>query len=157
MKIMNGEVNRATLAARALIEYAHPVTRAGLPMPIQIRLMRLEKVLRERALELQQLRDAMLKRYGWQGKPDRDSELYPAFRKEEGDMALAETDVPDELMIPLAQLRVRDENQELVEVECAMTVYLGPLLLIDEIYHDDPERAARKPPTPRSGKARKAR
>lgn len=130
-KIQNGEVNRAILATRQLIEYAHPVTRAGLQFPMQIRLMRLEKLLRERAMELQQLKDEMVKRYGWKGKPDRDSEFYPAYREEENKLALEETDVPDELMISLAQLKVRDENQELADIECPMVVYLGPLLSID--------------------------
>jgi hypothetical protein len=130
-KISNGEVGRAMLAARALIEYGHPVTRAGLPLHVQVRLMRLEKTLRERAQELQGLGEQLRKRYGFGRKPDKDSDHYPAYREEEVALIQAESEVPDELLIPMAELRVRDEEQDLVEVECPMVVYLGPLLVIE--------------------------
>lgn len=152
--IKNEAIPLARRAIRALQEYEHPVTRAGIRQATALKFMALERLLRERAADVEERFNELVRKYGELRNPDepdsvsvaKDSPKRPAFNREVRELNQVELEVPDRLAVLLSELRVRDENGELVEVECGRIADLGDLLIVaEEEAEAEPETNGHKP------------
>ena len=140
-KITNAEVGLARRALRALLDYEHPKTRNGLRQAVVLQIRAMERELRPHAEAYQESFNALVKRYGTSkdgsGSDESfvvaaDSASRPVFNREVAELDKIEIEVRGTLK--LADLKCRDENGELIEIEPRGSAYtdLGDLLIIEE-------------------------
>lgn len=152
MKIKNEEIMPARLAIRALLNYEHPLTRAGVRQETTLKFMGLDRQLRQHGEDYDAAMKELVTRYGEEkvpGDPDtsfigKDSPYRGTFLRERRALDRLDFEIEDRFQVKLSELKVRDENGDLVDIECGQIAHLGPILL-DDRGEAEPKAAARPP------------
>lgn len=156
MKVKNEEIQGIRMALRALRDYEHPDTRAGIRQDTTIKIMQLDRALRTAGEDYDEAVKATIVKWGEEkvlGKPEssfvsKTSEFMSDYRADKRAIDKTEFDVDDKFRILRSELKVRDAEGELVEVECGRIGDLGPVLALEEAQKEkkaDNTEVTRKP------------
>lgn len=126
--------------AIALIRaYRHSKSNSGLRQDLAVKFMQLDRLLLGFARDLIDERNReLLIEFGEEkilGKPEtsfigKDNPLRGSFIEAQRELLRTEVEIPDHLCVKLSELKVRDEDGELVDIEIGEIGLLGSLLIV---------------------------
>lgn len=139
-KIRNEDIFPAREAIKALKQYTHPVTLAGIRNQAAINLGILDRHLRIMFEDFVEANNDIAKRYGNPetgvvkrvGDDGKINEAFLKCREEQIDLGRQLVEIEDKFKIKLSELKVRNEDGELVEVESGRIADLEDLLIREE-------------------------
>lgn len=137
--IRNDELRGALMVVQRIKMYEHALSRRGVRQEVANRLGRLGRVLREHVEQLVEDHNELVDRFGERKDPDnpatarvaKDSPHRAAFNEEVGKLNKVEVPIDANLRLKQSELRVRDEEGEMEDIDIGGLADLGPLLIWD--------------------------